>query len=60
MNENLILSLNWYYAEEQKKKNIRGNIREMIEVQKRTEKKKKEMNYLQINQGLLEEVQFGE
>ena len=38
MNENLILSLNWYYAEEQKK-NI-DNIRKMIEVQERTGKKK--------------------
>ena len=57
INENLILCLNWYYAEEQKKYAIRDNLREMTEVHRGQEKK---MNSLSIIQGLLEEVHVGE
>lgn len=57
MNKNLILSLNWYYWEEQKKYAIRDNLREMTEVHRAQEKK---MNSPSIIQGLLEEVHVWE
>lgn len=48
MNKNLILSLNWYYGEEQKKYAIRDNLREMTEVHRAQEKNEFTLNYSRI------------